>query len=106
MRQRTSAFNNRLAGRRVAITRPRAQAAPLVERLLTLGALSSVYPAIAIAPAADPAALVDAARSLHRYAWLVFTSGHGVAAFVDAGIDIDRTWRGRIAAIGPATTAA
>ena len=99
-----------LAGRRIAITRPREQAAALADRLEALGAQVVLLPAIRIAPIEDPAPLDAAIARLSSYDWLVFTSVNGVRAFAARLAATSHTWaeRGlaRVAAIGPATARA
>jgi uroporphyrinogen III methyltransferase/synthase len=103
-----------LAGRRVLVTRPRAQSAGLCDRLRALGATPVVFPTIEIEAPADPAALDAALKTAADYDWIVFTSVNGVEAFWDAFQRQERpaeTWPGpnirtRIAAIGPATARA
>ena len=46
-----------LQGRRVMVTRPRAQADALISKLTALGAQTIVLPAIEIAPITDPTRL-------------------------------------------------
>ena len=96
-----------LAGKRIVVTRARAQAASLADKLAARGAVVILVPVIEIAPLSDYGRLDDALASLPRYQWLIFTSVNGVAAFWErlaatghAAADL----RGRrIAAIGPAT---
>ncbi|HEX8996318.1 MAG TPA: uroporphyrinogen-III synthase [Ktedonobacterales bacterium] len=99
-----------LAGRHIAITRPREQAAALAERLEALGARVSLLSSISIAPVEDYSLLDAAIGRLSGYDWLVFTSVNGVRAFADRLAATGHTWmdRGlaRVAAIGPATTQA
>ena len=99
-----------LAGKHIAITRPREQAAALAERLEALGARVSLLPAISIAPLEDYTALDAAIARLGRYDWLIFTSVNGVRAFAERLAATGHTWasRGlaRVAAIGPATAQA
>lgn len=99
-----------LAGKHIAITRPREQAAALAERLEALGARVSLLPAIHIAPMEDNAPLDAAIDHLSAYDWLIFTSVNGVRAFAERLAATDHTWadRGlaRVAAIGPATAQA
>lgn len=71
-----------LTGYRVLVTRARAQAGPLRERLESLGATVVDLPAIEIAPV-DPAPLDAAIRDIEAYDWIVFTSANGVRMFVD-----------------------
>jgi uroporphyrinogen-III synthase len=97
-----------LSGRRILVTRPRAQAADLCDRLAALGAEPILFPTIEIAPMADYAALDKAIANLGNYRWLIFTSVNGVAAFWNR---FDRAGRVglsglKVAAIGPATAQA
>jgi len=98
-----------LAGRRIAITRPRRQAADLASRLEALGAQVIALPAIAIEPVDDPSQLDIALGELASYDWIVFTSANGVHAFERRlranALDWTTRHRARIAAIGPATAA-
>jgi uroporphyrinogen-III synthase len=99
-----------LAGRRIAITRPREQADALARQLEALGARVTLLAAIRIAPIEDSAPLDAAIAQLGSYDWLVFTSVNGVAAFTERLAATDHTWDERglaqVAAIGPATAAA
>lgn len=98
-----------LRGRRIVITRPAEEARSLADRLAALGAIPIVFPTIRIEPA-DAAPLVDAARHLDRFDWVVFTSVHGVEAFfgalAPAGKDARDVGRRKVAAIGPVTAKA
>ena len=73
-----------LFGRRVLITRPRAQAADLVARLAALGAEPVEAPMIRIVPAEDPASLLAAAGEPEAYDWIIFASSNAVEAFMSA----------------------
>lgn len=97
-----------MENKRILVTRPRAQAADLCDKLAALGAVSIVFPTIEIAPLADPALLDEAIRHLAHYQWIIFTSVNGVKAFWDR---LDAVGAGlvpahHIAAIGPATARA
>ena len=98
-----------LRGKRILVTRPRAQAADLCEKLAALGAEPILFPTIEIAPTDDYAALDNAIRALSQYHWIIFTSVNGVAAFWNrldlAGLK-DPSGLGKVAAIGPATASA
>ncbi|MFN8544011.1 MAG: uroporphyrinogen-III C-methyltransferase [Candidatus Binatia bacterium] len=98
-----------LFGRRIVITRPRAQAGSLAQRLEDQGAETILFPTIAIAPPADAAALDRAVASAGGYDWIVFTSVNGVRAFLDRlaalGRDVRELAGVRLAAIGPETAA-
>jgi uroporphyrinogen III methyltransferase / synthase len=97
-----------LAGKRILVTRPRAQADSLCERLATLGAQPILFPTIEIAPPEDYGPLDQALASLAEYDWVILTSVNGVAAFwsrlqaVGAALPPSV----RLAAIGPATAQA
>lgn len=99
-----------LAGRRIAITRPREQADDLAQRLEALGAHVLMLPAIRIAPIEDSAPLDAAIARLSEYDWLVFTSVNGVRAFGERLAATGHSWDQRglahVAAIGPATARA
>lgn len=97
-----------LAGKRVVVTRARAQAAALCDRLAGLGACPIVLPTIEIAPLDDYDALDRAIRDLSQYQWVVFTSVNGVEFFWQrlALAGEGRLPRLQIAAIGPATARA
>ncbi|MGZ3563302.1 MAG: uroporphyrinogen-III C-methyltransferase [Vulcanimicrobiaceae bacterium] len=96
-----------LFGKRVLVTRPQAQSESFVHALWSLGAEPVLAPAIAIGPPDDPHPAHAAIDRLHEYAWVVFTSGNGVAAFFDRldSLDADARYIGRtrVAAIGPKT---
>jgi uroporphyrinogen III methyltransferase/synthase len=110
LRERIAWFEARpLLGRRIVVTRPRAQAGDLAAALEDLGADVELFPTIAIAPAPDPAVLDRAVAAAGGYDWIVFTSVNGVRIFferVDAlGRDVRDLAGARIAAIGPETAA-
>jgi uroporphyrinogen III methyltransferase/synthase len=92
-----------LAGRRIVITRARAQAADLRERLAALGAEVIAAPVIRIEPLPDLTPWHAALAQLDRFDWVVFTSQNTV----DVACRDAVPFRGiRVAAIGPATAAA
>lgn len=99
-----------LAGRTIAVTRPREQAEGLATALEARGASVVSVPLIRIVPPTDRSALERAAREVSRFDWVVFTSANGVLAFWRALRDTGRgdpSLEGvRLAAIGPATAAA
>lgn len=97
-----------LAGRRILVTRPRAQARDLCARLRALGARVVAIPTIEILPA-PPGRLDRAVRRLADYDWIVVTSANGARAVVARaralGVDLRRLRGPRWAAVGPATAA-
>jgi uroporphyrinogen III methyltransferase/synthase len=99
-----------LSGRRIVVTRARAQASELALALEELGAEVVQLPTIRIAPPEDPAPLREAAERAASFDWIVFTSVNGVEAFFAALAGVGRDARAlaaaRVCAIGPATAAA
>ncbi len=94
---------SQLAGRRIVVTRPRAQAESLASALEALGAKVDVLPLVAIEPVADDRKLEEALRELHRYDWVVFTSVNGVAIARERAEALAAM---SVAAVGPATAEA
>ncbi len=98
-----------LAGRRVLVTRPRAQSRLLCERLRTLGARAIAVPTIRIVGPRAGGPLDRALRRLDHYDWVITTSVNGVRACLDRAkalrIDLASA-RPRWAAVGPATARA
>jgi uroporphyrinogen III methyltransferase/synthase len=96
-----------LFGRRVLVTRPRDQAADLVDRLTALGAEAVEAPMIRIEPPEDPTGLLDAAGRADQFDWIVFTSANAVEGFMTALLDGNRDLRAlkgpRLCAVGSGT---
>jgi uroporphyrinogen III methyltransferase / synthase len=97
-----------LFGRRVVVTRARAQAGELSRELEALGSEVFEFPTIEIRPPEVFGPLDEAIRDLDSFDWLVFTSVNGVEAFVERlkyhGLDLRAVpRRTKLAAIGPAT---
>ena len=110
LRRQLNWFEKRpLFGRRIVVTRTRAQAGQLSRQLLERGADVLEIPVIRIQPPTERLALADALLELNSYDWLIFTSPNGVAAFFEyffKAFDDMRDIGGvRIAAVGPATAA-
>jgi uroporphyrinogen III methyltransferase / synthase len=99
-----------LSGKRVVVTRARAQASELAAALEALGADVVQLPTIRIADPEDPGPLLRAIDDLHAFDWVVFTSVNGVERFfalLDArGRDARALATAAVCAIGPATAAA
>jgi uroporphyrinogen III methyltransferase/synthase len=94
------------------VTRPEAQALPLVRRLELLGAVPVLLPVMEMREPADWS-IADAAidrLAAGEYDWLVFTSANGVNAFLKRlkarRLDARTIGRARLAAIGPASARA
>jgi uroporphyrinogen III methyltransferase / synthase len=98
-----------LQGKRILITRPRAQSAGFARRLEALGAVPILFPVIEIAPVKVSRALDQALRELDQYDWLVLTSANGVQVTWKrlSDLHIQALPEGlKVAAIGPKTAAA
>ncbi|HYB98025.1 MAG TPA: uroporphyrinogen-III C-methyltransferase [Candidatus Limnocylindrales bacterium] len=96
-----------LFGRRVVVTRARAQAGALASLLERAGAWVIEYPTIELTELPIGRDVFD---RLATYDWLVLTSTNGVASFFDqmkaARCDVRQLAGVRVAAIGPVTAAA
>ncbi len=96
-----------LSGRRILVTRPREQAAELVDRLAALGADAIEAPVIRIAPPEDRAPLLQAAADPSAFDWIVFTSVNAVDAFMTAllegGRDVRMLKGPSLCTVGPGT---
>jgi uroporphyrinogen III methyltransferase / synthase len=96
-----------LFGRRVLVTRPREQAAELVDRLSALGAEPVEAPMIRIVPPDDLGPLRRAAAEPDAFDWIVFTSANAVEAFMAVLLDGARDVRAlkgpQLCTVGTAT---
>src|SRR5215218_1330438 len=99
-----------LHGRRVVVTRARAQASGLATTLRALGAEVVELPAIRVEPRLDSAEVRDAVAGVHTYALVCLTSPNGVRllfeAMAEQGRDARALSNSTIAAIGPGTATA
>ncbi len=102
--------NRPLYGKTAVVTRTREQASSLVGLLSASGARVLEIPTLEIAPPSDFGPLDEALENLPAYAWVVFTSANGVAAFFrrlfEKGYDLRAMGMAKLAAIGPATAQA
>lgn len=108
LRDELAWFDQRpLFGKKIVITRARAQASNLVSRLSELGAHCIEIPTIKIVPPDDLSILQQAITGVEQYDWLVFTSVNGVKYFFDTLFDMGRDVRIlghlKFACIGPVT---
>jgi uroporphyrinogen III methyltransferase/synthase len=108
LRDELNWFEDRpLSGKRIVVTRTRAQSGALSDELRTLGADVIELPTIRIEPPTDLRAFAELVQDAHAYDWIVFTSVNGVNAFFDLFFklydDAREIGGARIAAIGPAT---
>lgn len=99
-----------LEGVRVLVTRPEAQAGPMLEGLRALGAEPVPFPAIRIEEPADGgAALRTAARAIDTFDWVVLGSANAAERLL-AALEAARTpaagTHARWACVGPGTAGA
>jgi uroporphyrinogen-III synthase len=98
-----------LQGKRIVVTRPRAQANGFAEALGKAGAEAVFFPVIEITPVEDMTALDHALLKLYCYDWLILTSVNGVRVVWDRmhNLEILGTLpeKLRVATIGPKTAA-
>jgi uroporphyrinogen III methyltransferase / synthase len=99
--------NPPLTGRRIVITRARAQAQDLVLQLEALGGSIIEFPTIEIAPPGDFTAFDAAVAQIESYHWLIFTSVNGVGPFLarleKVGKSTASLKKLKVGAIGPET---
>jgi uroporphyrinogen III methyltransferase / synthase len=99
-----------LHGRRVVVTRARAQASGLASTLRELGAEVVELPAIRIEPRIASEEVRRAIDSIHTYALICLTSPNGAdllfEAVHEAGLDARALANATVAAIGPGTARA
>jgi uroporphyrinogen III methyltransferase / synthase len=99
-----------LHGKKVVVTRARAQASELARRLDALGAEPIELPAIRIEPRIESEEVRSAVQALHTYALVCLTSPNGVHLLFEAmagqGRDARALANASVAAIGAGTEAA
>jgi len=94
LRDKLNWFENKpLFGKRIVVTRSRAQASDLVAALEALGADVLVFPTIKIIPPVSYAPLDRAIENIGGYRWIVFTSVNGVEAFFNRLFHLGRDVR-------------
>jgi uroporphyrinogen III methyltransferase/synthase len=111
MREHLQWFEHKpLFGRRIVVTRPRAQAKGFIDALTAAGADVVPCPTIEIVAPSSWALLDAAIARLESYDWIVLTSVNGVAMFFDRMRALRRDVRAlhhaKVAAVGPQTRAA
>ena len=96
-----------LFGKRVLVTRPRDQAAELVELLEEMGAEAIEAPMIRIAPPDDYGPLDDACNRAGTFDWIIFSSANAVDSFIQRLLATPHDLRSlrsvKLCAVGPAT---
>jgi uroporphyrinogen III methyltransferase/synthase len=99
-----------LFGKRILVTRAKAQASELSQGLADLGAEVIEIPTIEIFPPPSWKEVDQALRKIRSYDWVLFASVYGVRSFLDRlrALDLDiRNEAGpRLGAVGPSTAKA
>ena len=106
LREHLRWFDRRpLFGRSVLVTRAVHQAGSLAQLLRDAGARPLVAPTIALVPPKDRAPLLDAAKRMHDYDWVLLTSRNAVDALWEAmrEVGIDARAFPKVCAIGAKT---
>jgi uroporphyrinogen III methyltransferase/synthase len=108
LREHLRWFDERpLFGKRVLVTRPRGQAAELVERLEAMGADAVEAPMIRMEPPDDYGPLDAACAQAGTFDWIIFSSGVAVDAFIDrllkSPLDLRALGGVKLCVVGPAT---
>lgn len=105
--QRSPTTSRPLAGKRIVVTRARAQANSLARKIEELGGEVIEFPTIEVQPPESYAALDEAVANIQSYDWLIFTSVNGVEQFFSRlkllHKSVAEFKRIEIAAIGPET---
>jgi len=102
-----------LFGMRIMVTRARAQASELAEKIEELGGEPCEFPVIDIREPQNPdmlQSIKDALEQAESFHWLMFTSVNGVDYFFrhmrSMKVDIRRFHRAKVVAVGPRTAEA
>jgi len=108
LREKLRWFDNQpLFGKKIVVTRTRAQASKLTQKLSALGAAVIEFPTIEIKPMEDLSLLEGALNRLNEYNWLFLTSQNAVNILFETlfglGLDARALGNVKIAVIGPAT---
>ncbi len=100
-------MSTNLSGKKIVVTRTRAQASALVEMLEDRAADVIEIPTIKILPPEDKIEFSECVAAAHTYDWLVFTSPNGVERFFEAFYSAYKDARSigglSIAAVGKST---
>src|SRR4030095_7565869 len=96
-----------LAGKRIVVTRARAQSSDFIRRLEELGANVIEFPTIEVQPPENFARFDEAIGKIASYDWLIVTSVNGVEPLIARlqvqGISVASLSHLKIGAIGPQT---
>jgi uroporphyrinogen III methyltransferase/synthase len=104
---RARAFDKPLAGKRIVVTRARAQARALAQQIEELGGEVIEFPTIEIQPPENFSAFDAAVAKIESYDWLMFTSVNAIAPFLSrlqhGGKTVKMLEHLDVGAIGPET---
>ena len=108
LREHLRWFDTRpLFGKRILVTRPREQAAELVDLVESMGAEAIEAPMIRIAPPEDHGPLDEACARAGTFDWIVFSSVNAVDPFIERLLRTPHDLRAlggvKLCAVGPAT---
>jgi uroporphyrinogen III methyltransferase / synthase len=96
-----------LSGKRIVVTRARAQAENLARHIEELGGEVIEFPTIEICPPESFATFDDAVAKIEAYDWLIFTSVNSIEPFLSRlqkkGKSLAALARVKVGAIGPET---
>jgi uroporphyrinogen III methyltransferase/synthase len=99
-----------LFGKRILITRGRAQSKKMADKVSEQGGEPVLFPTILIQPPDNMKAIDDAIARVGTFDWVIFTSVNGVERFFERFFQIEDDIRAmagpRLGAIGPVTAAA
>ena len=102
-----TALDKPLSGKRIVVTRARAQAPDFIQRLEDLGGEVIEFPTIEIQPPESFAAFDQEMEKIESYDWLILTSVNGVEPFLSrlraAGKTVAALAQLNVGAIGPET---
>lgn len=95
-----------LLGRKIVVTRPRAQGSALADRIAGLGGEPVIFPLLEISPAADDAPLRAAIARIECFSFAIFVSPNAIDFSLPA-ILVEHAWPSelRAVAIGPGSVA-
>jgi uroporphyrinogen III methyltransferase / synthase len=104
---RARALDKPLAGKRIVVTRARAQVRALAQQIEELGGEVIEFPTIEIQPAENFSAFDAAVAKIESYDWLMFTSVNAIAPFLSrlqhGGKTVKMLEHLDVGAIGPET---
>jgi uroporphyrinogen III methyltransferase/synthase len=99
-----------LFGKRILVTRSRAQSGRMAQKISEYGGDPIPFPTISIEKPEDMSPLDDCIRRISAFDWIIFTSVNGVEHFFERFFQLQADIRDmagpRIGAIGPVTAAA